>query len=127
MPVSITVGPNIGETGKSHSPHPIATVAEEFPDLTIVCAHASWPTPTFFVNLAYRHENVYLDGSIYQFFPGAEPFIEAAKGLINEKVLWASAFPFGPLDDVERLKDRGFDDEALENVLYNNAAEVLDL
>lgn len=127
VPVALTVGPNIGEVGKSHDPHPVATVASDFPDLTIVCAHAAWPTPTAFVNLAYRHGNVYLDGSIYQFFPGAEPFLEAAKGLIQDKVLWASAFPFGPLSDVERLKSQGFSDTVLEKILYTNAATVLGL
>lgn len=127
VPVTVTVGPNIGEVGRSHDPHPIATIAEDFPELTIVCAHSAWPTPTAFVNLAYRYDNVYLDGSIYQFFPGAEPFLEAAKGLIQDKVVWASAFPFGPLGDVERLRERGFDDEALEQVLYANAAGILGL
>lgn len=125
VPISVTVGPNIGEVGKSHDPHPIATIATDFPDLTIVCAHASWPTPTAFVNLAYKHENVYLDGSIYQFFPGAEPFLEAAKELIEDKVLWASAFPFGPLSDVHRLEEYGFNDEVLKKICYDNAARVL--
>ena len=127
VPLSITVGPNIGEVGRSHDPHPIATVATDFPELTIVVAHASWPTPTDFVNLAYKHENVYLDGSIYQFFPGAEPFLEAAKGLIQDKVVWASAFPFGPLSDVHRLEELGFSGEALEKVRYENAAGILGL
>lgn len=127
VPISVTVGPNIGEVGKSHDPHPIATIANDFPDLTIVCAHASWPTPTAFVNLAYKLENVYLDGSIYQFFPGAEPFLEAAKGLIADKVLWASAFPFGPLSDVRRLEEYDFSEEVLEKIRYANAARVLGL
>lgn len=127
VPVVITMGPNVGTLGESQNPARIDTIATDFPDLTIVCSHAAWPRPTEFVALAYRRPNVYIDGSIYQYFPGAEPFVAAAEDLIREKVLYASAFPFNPLDSIERFRDLPLSDEALEAITSENAARVLGL
>ncbi|MWG33405.1 amidohydrolase family protein [Halomarina oriensis] len=126
VPVVLTLGPNVGTVGDSHDAARVDRVATDFPDLTFVCSHAAWPRPTEFVALAYRRPNVYIDGSIYQFFPGAEPFVAAAEDLIREKVLYASAFPFDSLDAIERFRALPLSDAATEAIVSENASRLLD-
>ena len=127
VPVVLTLGPNVGTIGESQDPAHIDRIACDFPDLTIVCSHAAWPNPRDFVTLAYRRPNVYVEGSIYQFFPGAEPFIAAAEDLVREKMLYASAFPFDSLDAVERFRNLPLSTDALEAICWENPARLLGL
>ena len=75
IPVTFTMGPLVGRYA---NPDAVDQVAEDFPTLTLVCSHGCWPQVTEFIALAYRRDNVYLEASIYEFLPGAKPFIEAA-------------------------------------------------
>lgn len=131
VPVVFTVGPNVqaqDAVGRAHDPYPIDTVAADFPDVTFVCAHAAWPRTDEFVALAYRRQNVYLEGSIYQFFPGTEVFWDAAENLIPDKIMYASAFPWGPIDQIDVLQEEvDLSEETKRKVLFENAAGILGL
>ena len=122
VPVIVTMGPIVG---KWAPPDSIDNVAEQFPTLTVVCAHGVWPWVTELIALAYRQENVYLEASIYEFLPGAEPIFEAANTILKEKVIYASAFPFRPLDDLGRFLEYPFAADVVERLVYGNAARVL--
>lgn len=124
LPVVMTNGPLVGPYGDLVA---IDTVAADFPALTIVISHGCWPNPTEFVGLAYRRANVVLEASIYHLLPGAEPFLEAARTFLQDRVVYASAFPFNPLDSHRRLQALGFEGEVLEKVLFRNAARILGL
>jgi len=122
VPVVLTMGPMVGRFG---DPWPIDRVATDFPNLRIVCSHGCWPQVTELVSLAFRRSNVYLEASIYEFLPGAEPFIDAAGSIISDQVLYASAFPFNPLSTVERFVELPIGDAALEKILFRNAETLI--
>jgi predicted TIM-barrel fold metal-dependent hydrolase len=122
VPVVFTMGPIVGKWG---GPQGVDDLAEEFPDLQIVCSHGIWPQVTEFLALAYRHENVYLETSIYEFLPGGDLFVEFANEVMPDKFLYASAFPFRPLSDLERYKRFPFKAGVLQQILWDNPARLL--
>jgi len=122
VPVVFTTGPFVGRWA---TPAAIDIVAEDFPEVTFVCSHGCWPWVNEFISLAYRHRNVYIEPSVYLFLPGAEPMIDAARNLIHDRVLYASAFPFMPLETIGRFVKLGFDQEVLQKITFDNAARIL--
>ncbi len=124
VPVIVTMGPIVG---KWAPPDSIDNAAERFPKLTVVCSHGVWPRVNELIALAYKNENVYLEASIYEFLPGAEPIFQAANTILQDKVIYASGFPFRPLDDLQLFLKYPFSPEVVEKVTYGNAAKVLGL
>jgi predicted TIM-barrel fold metal-dependent hydrolase len=122
VPVVITMGPVVGRFA---NPNALDVVAQEFPNVTFVGSHACYPRVDELIALAYRRHNVYLEASIYYTFPGAEPFIEAARTIIQDKVVYASAFPFTPLDTIQKFRALGFDAAVEKKLTYENAARIL--
>ena len=106
-------------------PWQLDRIATDFPSLRVIGSHACYPQVTELVAVAYRNEHVFLECSLYVYLPGAEPFIDAARSLIRDKVLYASSYPLHPLDTVERFRALGLPDDALELILYRNAAGLL--
>ncbi len=124
IPVVITMGPLVGKWG---GPAAVDNVADDLPGLKLVCSHGVWPQVTELIALAYRHENVYLEASIYEFLPGAQPIFEAANTILQDKVIYASGFPFRPLDDWQRFLEYPFDETVVDKLVYANAARLLKL
>lgn len=125
IPVVLTMGPLVG---RASDPRSVDRVAEDFPDLTIICSHGCWPKTDQFIALAYRHDNVYLEASIYEFLPGAAAFLEAAGTILQDRVVYGSAFPFQALDSYRRLTDAvDYPPEVLEKILSGNALRILGL
>jgi predicted TIM-barrel fold metal-dependent hydrolase len=122
VPVIFTMGPLVG---KWADPQAVDNIADEIPGLKIVCSHGVWPQVTELIALAYRRENVYLESSIYEFLPGAQPIFEAANTILQDKIIYASGFPFRPLDDIKRFLEYPFDEEVVEKLVYRNAARLL--
>ena len=122
VPVIFTMGPLVGKWG---GPAAVDNLAEDLPELKIICSHGVWPQVTEFIALAYRHKNVYLEASIYQFLPGAEPIFEAANTILQDKIIYASAFPFRPLEDIKRFLEYKFNENVVDKLVYKNAARLL--
>lgn len=123
VPVIFTMGPLVG---KWADPTAVDTVAEDLPDLRIICSHGVYPRVDELIALAYRRKNVYLESSIYEhFLPGSHFIIDAAKTILQDKILYGSGFPFRPLEDLEKFKAFSFEPEILEKLLYYNAAKLL--
>ena len=120
----LTVGPFVGQF--YGDPGPIERIARTFPDLRLVIAHGCWPRSEELVATAYRNDNVYLEASIYAFHPGAHVFREGAATLIADKVVYASAFPFQPLDAWKRYVGLGWPEDALQKILYANARRLIE-
>ena len=80
------------------------------------------------IGVAFRNKNVYVECSEYEKYPGSDAFIEAAKGILQDRVVFASAHPFVHYKDAVALYNEfGFTDEVKEKILYKNAVRVLGL
>lgn len=126
--IVVTLGglPFQGPYLKSGDPAPLDNVATDFPELTIVCDHAGWPWITETIAIAYRHEKVYVDTSMYFTLPGVQTYVEAANTIIPGKFLFASAYPLIPIERaVSELEQLPFADGVLDHILYDNAAALL--
>lgn len=106
----------------------IDDLAADFPELTIIAAHPSWPFQEEMIAIALHKANVYIDLSGWspKYFP--ESLKREMKGRLNKKVLFGSDYPFlRPerwLKDFEKLE---MEKEKRENVLFRNAWKILDL
>jgi predicted TIM-barrel fold metal-dependent hydrolase len=70
-------------------------------------------------------DNVYLETSIYEFLPGGDLFVQYANDVASDKFLYASAFPFRPLSDLDLYKRFPFKPGVLEQILWDNPARLL--
>ena len=128
LPVLVMTGPYAGATIEATHPAAIDVVANDFPDLPIVCGHGCWPYVTEIVGVAFRHSNVYVSPDIYMFVPGADVYVEAANGFMAEQFLFGTAFPLRPLEQtVEDFRNLGIKEANLEKAFYKNAARLLSL
>ena len=106
----------------------IDDVAADFPELTIIMAHPSWPWIEEQIAVALHKPNVYLDlsGWAPKYIP--EVLIRETNTRLRDKVLFGSDFPYLPPDrwlrDWEELPIR---EEVRPKVLLENARRVLNL
>ena len=107
-------------------PSEIDIVAKDFPDLKIIISHGAWPFVDEMIGVTFRNRNVFLEISEYEEYPGASDFLDAAKTILKDQMLFASACPFVPyLEAAEKYTTYGFDAETYEKVMWKNAARVL--
>ena len=105
-------------------PH-IDDVAADFPNLTIIMIHPSWPWYEEQIAILIHKGNVYADLSGYapKYFP------EATKKDINsrcqDKFMFGSDYPEIPLKRwLDEFESGGYRPEVIEKVLYKNAERV---
>ena len=104
----------------------IDDIAADFPDLTIVMAHPSWPWVEEQIAVALHKPNVYLDlsGWAPRYIP--EVLIRETNTRLRDKVLFGSDFPYLQpdrwLSEWEQLEIR---DDVRPKVLLENARKVL--
>lgn len=129
MPVMIHTGTSIFEGARNIYADPMAVddVAVDFPNLTIILAHAGRPlymdTCKF---LSRRFRNVHLDISsippkrLLHYLPDLERFAD--------KILFGTDWPAPGVPDIgQNIADTRalpVSDEAMEKILYSNAAKI---
>ncbi|OGA67679.1 MAG: hypothetical protein A3G81_11090 [Betaproteobacteria bacterium RIFCSPLOWO2_12_FULL_65_14] len=117
-------GPSIEDTHPKH----IQRVAADFPRLSIVVGHGCWPFTNEMLGVAYRHENVFVSPDAYLFMPGSEVFVEAAKGFLQDQLLYGSAYPVRELDVcLDLFLALNLPDGIYSKTLGRNAARVFGL
>ena len=128
-PVAITssghAGPDIGYA----DPVRIDRVAASFPDLPIVVVHAGWPWLPQIFGVAFRRPNVFLSPDMYMInMPGAQMYVEAANGVLSDRIFFGSSYPFIPMKEaVAYYSSLPFKSSVLPMVMGGNAARVLQL
>jgi len=129
IPLVVTVGAIPAIPARLRNwPLAIDAVAQRHPKLTVVVCHGGWPFTSEMIAVAWRNPNVYFDNSAYHFAPGSDLVVKAVNTLIMDKVVYASAYPFMPLEEtLEGVLRLGFTEEALSHVLHGNAARILAL
>lgn len=128
VPVSIMTGPFAGADISFTDPAHIDAVATQFPDLKIVCGHGCWPYVNEVIAVAFKHPNVYVSPDVYHFTPGADAYVEAGNGFMQDQLMFGTAYPVRPLaQTVTDFRKLPWKDSVLEKILYGNAAKVLGL
>jgi predicted TIM-barrel fold metal-dependent hydrolase len=103
-------------------------LAVEFPELTIIGAHPSWPWQEEMLAIARHKSNVYLDMSGWapRYFPPS--LVQHANSLLQDKCLFGSDFPVIPPERwLKEFDELPFKEAVRPKILKENAAKVLGL
>lgn len=103
-------------------------LAADFPNLTIIAAHPSWPWADEGLAVARHKSNVYLDLSGYspKYIP--PQYVQFANTLLQDQMLFGSDYPFiTPERWLADFPAAGFRDEIHGKILLDNARRVLQL
>ncbi len=113
---------------KYSNPMHVDDVAVDFPELTIVLAHPSFPWQDEAISVALHKPQVYIDLSGWspKYFP--EQLVRYANTLLADRVLFGSDFPMITPDRwLADFEQAPFKDEVRPKILKQNAARLLGL
>ena len=129
FPVIVMSGGGAGPDITYSAPEHIDRVLADFPELTIVSSHGNWPWVHEILSIAFRRPNLYLCPDMYwPRLPGSEDYTRAANSFLSERMLFGTAYPFCPLVEyVNWFTALPIAPAAMENILWRNAARVLNL
>ena len=124
-------GPVGGKYMDDANPKYIDEVAEDFPDLHIICAHGCYPYVREMIVVAGRRENVWTSPDHYILRIGTEDWVRAVNeniyGFAN-KLIFGSAYPLDPVKSiVDGFLKLPWKKEVLDKILYKNAIKALKL
>jgi predicted TIM-barrel fold metal-dependent hydrolase len=130
-----TTGVGVGRPGgggiklKYARPIPyIDDVAADFPELTIIMAHPSFPWQDEQLAMLVHKPNVYMDLSGWSPKYFSPLLVQYAKTLAQDKVMFGSDYPvISPERWLADFEGLGFDDAVRQKVLLDNARRVLKL
>ncbi len=103
-------------------------VAADFPDLTIICAHPSWPWTAESLAIARHKPNFFVDlsGWAPRYFP--EELVTQVAKMIPDKALFGSDAPSLPLERwLREFADLPFTPEVRQKIMVDNARRVFGL
>ena len=101
-------------------------VAADFPELTIVMAHPSWPWQEEQLAMLVHKPNVYMDLSGWSPKYFQPSLITYANFMISDKVIFGSDYPaITPDRWLRDFEQAGFNDDVRPNILRENAARLL--
>jgi predicted TIM-barrel fold metal-dependent hydrolase len=113
---------------KYSNPMHVDDVAVDFPELTIVLAHPSFPWQDEAISVALHKRQVYIDLSGWspKYFP--PQLVQYANTLLKDRVLFGSDYPMITPDRwLADFDQAGFRDEVKPLILKENAARLLGL
>lgn len=113
---------------KYSNPIYVDDVAVDFPDLTIVLAHPSFPWQDEAISIALHKQQVYIDLSGWspKYFP--PQLVQYANTLLRDRVLFGSDYPMITPDRwLVDFEQAPFKDEVRPLILKQNAARLLGL
>jgi len=127
VPVFLMSGPTTPDLEYAN-PAAVGRLARAFPNLAIVCYHGYYPYVSEMIGVAFRYQNVYVVPDMYVFLPGGSLYVEAANGFMRNQLLFGSSYPFRAMGQtVDDFIGLGFKGAVLEDVLFNNAIQLLKL
>jgi len=128
VPIFILAGGNAGPDMSYSDPIHVEHVAVDMPKLKLVVLHGGWPWVTQILHIAFRRPNIYLSADMYITLPGGAHYIEAINGYLSDRFLYATSYPFGPVEGYyEKFIRLGIKEEYIEKVLHRNAEKLLRL
>jgi hypothetical protein len=103
-------------------------VAADFPALTIVMAHPSWPWQEEQLAMLVHKPNVYMDLSGWSPKYFSPSLITYVNNMISDKVIFGSDYPaITPERWLRDFEQAPFSDEVRPKILHGNAARLLKL
>jgi predicted TIM-barrel fold metal-dependent hydrolase len=103
-------------------------VAADFPELTIVMAHPSFPWQDEAISIALHKQQVYIDLSGWSPKYFSPNLISYANTLLRDRVLFGSDFPLITPDRwLADFAEADFKDEVRPLILKENAVKMLGL
>ncbi|MBI3805653.1 MAG: amidohydrolase [Nitrospirae bacterium] len=106
----------------------IDDIAADFPGLTIIGAHPSWPWQEEMLAVAVHKTNVYIDLSGWSPKYFSPSLVQHANSLLQDRVLFGSDYPFlTPERWIADFEKAGFKPEVREKILLGNAKRLLGL
>ena len=113
---------------KYSNPMYLDDVAADFPDMTIIIAHPSWPWQDEALSVCLHKPNVYIDLSGWSPKYFAPQLVHYANSQLKRKVLFGSDYPVLTPDRwLKDFKDAGFKPEVQPLILKENAIRALRL
>jgi predicted TIM-barrel fold metal-dependent hydrolase len=113
------------------NPKYIERVADDFPDLHIICGHGCYPYVREAIVMASRRNNVWLAPDSYLFHMGRDDWVHALKFNLlgfSDRFVFSSAYPLNaPKSMVERFEALQLPEEILPKLFYKNAIAALRL
>lgn len=104
----------------------IDDVAADFPDLTIICAHPSFPWQDEMIAVALHKGNVFMDLSGWAPKYFSDTLKREINGRLQDKFMYGSDYPeIPPKRWLEEFESAGYKPEVIEKVLYKNAQRIL--
>ena len=113
---------------KYSNPIHLDDVAADFPDMTVIIAHPSWPWQDEALSVCLHKPNVYIDLSGWspKYFP--PQLVRYANSQLKHKMLFGSDFPLiSPDRWINDFRDAGFKPEVHDLILKKNAIAALHL
>ncbi len=109
-------------------------VAVDFPELTLIASTPGWPWVAELVAVAWRNPNVYIKIAAmrpkYFAYPntGWGPLLHYGNTVLQDRVLFASAWPLLPLErSIAEVRALPLKEAVVEKWLWNNGARLLGL
>jgi len=113
------------------NPKYVEQVADDFPELNIICGHGCYPFVREAIVMASRRSNVWLAPDTYLFHLGRDDWLQAVNGNLlgfASRFLFASAYPLNGLKrTVDRYRELAWNDDVLPKIFYKNAIAALRL
>jgi len=113
---------------KYSNPMHLDDVAADFPDMTVIIAHPSFPWQDESLSVCLHKPNVYIDLSGWspKYFP--PQLVHYANTMLRKKMLFGSDFPLIRPDRwLSDFEEAGFRDEVRPLILKDNAVRMLGL
>ena len=113
---------------KYSNPIHVDDVAADFPDMTIIIAHPSWPWQDEALSVCLHKPNVYIDLSGWspKYFP--PQLVQYANAQLKHKMLFGSDYPLITPDRwIKDFKEAAFKPEVHDLILKQNAIKALKL
>lgn len=113
---------------KYSNPIHLDDVAVDFPEMSIVIAHPSWPWQSEALSVCLHKPNVYIDLSGWSPKYFSPELVQYANTQLKHKMLFGSDFPLITPDRwIEDFHKAGFRPEVQPLILKDNAARLLGL
>jgi predicted TIM-barrel fold metal-dependent hydrolase len=110
------------------NPMYVDDVAADFPEMTVIIAHPSWPWQDEALSICMHKSNVYIDLSGWspKYFP--PQLVQYANRQLKHKVLFGSDYPMITPDRwIKDFQEAGFRPEVHDLILKQNAIQALGL